>query len=121
MIPRWLHALNEALAFLIELAALAALGWWGSSTGHTRASHLVLGIGAPLAAVVLWGLYAAPRALVKLPLSGVLLVKAVVFGGAALALWGLGQTGLTIAFAVVAVANTALATADRQALIHTSR
>ena len=121
MIPRWLHALNEALAFVIELAALAALGWWGSSSGHTRASHLVMGIGAPLAAVVLWGLYAAPRAVVKLPLSGVLLVKAVVFGGAAMALWALGQTGLVIAFAVLAVANTALATADRQALMNTTR
>lgn len=121
MIPRWLHAANEALAFLIELAALAALGWWGSSTGHSSARHLVLGIGAPLAAVVLWGLYAAPRAVVKLPLSGVLLVKAVVFGGAALALWGLGQAGLAISFAVVALVNTMLATADRQALMNTSR
>ena len=121
MIPRWLHAVNEALAFLLELAALAALAWWGSETGHGTAAHLILGIGAPVVAVVLWGLFAAPRATVKLPLPGVLAVKAVVFGGAALALWGVGHGGLAIAFALVALGNTALATADRQALMNASQ
>ena len=121
MIPRWLHAGNEALAFLVELVALAALAWWGSETGHGAAAHLILGIGAPLVAVVLWGLFAAPRATVKLPLPGVLAVKAVVFGGAALALWGVGHGGLAIAFALVALGNTALATADRQALMNASQ
>ena len=121
MIPRWLHAGNEALAFLLELAALAALGWWGLSTGQSFAGNLVLGIGAPLVAVVLWWLFAAPRATVKLPLAGVLAVKAVVFGGAALALSGVGHGGLAVAFAVIAIANTALATVDRQALMNVSR
>ena len=121
VMPRWLHAGNEALAFLLELAALAALGLWGSAAGHSFAEHLALGIGAPLLAAVLWGLYAAPRALVKLPLAGVLMVKTVVFGGAALALWGVGSGGLAIAFAVIAAANTTLATADRQALMNAGR
>ena len=121
MIPRWLHAGNEALAFLLELAALAVLGWWGSSVGHSLSSHLLLGIGAPLVAVVLWALFAAPRATVQLPLAGVLAVKAAVFGGAALALWGIGHDGLAVAFAVIAFANTALATADRRALLNVSR
>ncbi|MFJ6849583.1 DUF2568 domain-containing protein [Streptomyces sp. NPDC091271] len=40
------------------------------------AASVVLGIGLPGAAVVLWGPFAAPRARFPLPLVGVLAVKA---------------------------------------------
>ncbi|WP_327068093.1 YrdB family protein [Kitasatospora sp. NBC_01302] len=113
-LPTPARAANETLAFLIELLALGSLAWWGCRTGPNLAVHLLLAMGAPLLAAVLWGRYAAPRAAVKLPLPGVLAVKALVFacGAAALAVvagrpWGL-------AFALLALANTALATADRR-------
>jgi hypothetical protein len=121
MIPRGAHYANEGLAFLLELAALGLLAWWGFRTGSGLAVHLLLGLGTPLLAAVLWGRYAAPRAVVKLPLPGVLTVKAAVFGGAALALGAVAGWAWGLGFALLCLANTALATADRQALMHQAR
>ena len=121
MIPRPLHAVNEALAFLLELVAFGLMAWWGFTTGSGLAVHLLLGIGTPALAMVLWGLVAAPKARFRVPLPGVLLLKAAVFGGAAVCLAALGHTGWALAFAVVALVNTAVATVDRNALMHERR
>lgn len=112
-VPKGLHALNEGLAFVFELIALVALGWWGFHLGPTTADHVLLGIGMPLLAIVLWGLFAAPRAAVRTPMPGVLSVKAVVFGGAAFGLWFSATPVLAIVFAVLVVINTTIATIDR--------
>ncbi len=120
-LPKPLHVANEALAFLLELAAIAALGWWGFSTGHGPVPRTALGLGAPIAAMALWALFAAPKATFPVAIPLVLLVKAVVFGAAVLACHALGHPGPAWTFAVVAVLNTALATADRDALTTASR
>ncbi|QMU69517.1 YrdB family protein [Streptacidiphilus sp. P02-A3a] len=120
-LPTPLHLANEALAFLLELAAVGALGWWGFRTGHGPAAHLTLGLGAPIAAMVLWGLFAAPKATFPVAIPLVLLVKAVVFGAAVLACQSLGHPGPAWLLGVAAVLNTALATADREALTTASR
>ncbi|WP_033323075.1 YrdB family protein [Actinomadura atramentaria] len=120
-LPGPLHVVNEGLAFVLELAALAALCWWGFTTGGNVVVHILLGLGTPLAAAVLWGTLAAPKARVKAPLPGVLLVKAIVFGAAALALRGVDHTAWAVAFAAVALVNTALATADRAAHFRADR
>jgi hypothetical protein len=109
------HLANEALAFLIELLALAAFAWWGARTGSGLAVHLLLGIGAPLAVAVAWGAFAAPRAQVELPPAGVIAVKAVVFATAMICVDVIGHRTLAIAFGVVAAVNTVIATIDRDA------
>ena len=114
-LPGPLHALNEGLAFLLELAAIAALAWWGFTAGGNVLVNVVLGVGAPAAAIVLWGLFAAPRARFTIALPLVLVVKAAVFGAGALALDGVGHATAAVAFAVIALLNTALATVDRDA------
>ncbi|MEU8119032.1 YrdB family protein [Spirillospora sp. NPDC049024] len=119
-LPGPLHALNEGLAFLLELVAIAALAWWGFTATGNVLVNIVLGLAAPAAAIVLWGMFAAPRARFKIALPLVLLVKAAVFGAGALALYGVGHPTAGITFAVVALLNTALATADRDAHFHTA-
>ncbi|MFF0559579.1 YrdB family protein [Streptomyces sp. NPDC004266] len=114
-LPAPLHVLNEGLAFLLELAALAVLARWGWEGAEGGALRLLLAVAAPAAAAVIWGLFAAPRARIPLPLPGVLLVKALVFGAAAVALQALDRPAWALSFAVVALVNTALATADRRA------
>jgi hypothetical protein len=127
-LPRWrrlaggelvvsgpLHLVNEGLAFVMELLALAALAWWGASTGDGLFVHLLLGIGTPLVAAVAWGVFASPKARAKLPLAGILAVKALVFGAALFGLDLLGHRTLAILFGVVAAANTIVATLDREA------
>ncbi|MEY9838690.1 YrdB family protein [Streptacidiphilus sp. EB103A] len=120
-VPGPVHAVNEGLAFLLELAAFAVLAWWGFSAGSGLPVHLLLGLGTPVAAMVLWGLIAAPKARFRVPLAGVLLLKAAVFGGATACLAVLGHGGWAIAFGAVALVNTVLATVDRNALFHSRR
>jgi hypothetical protein len=88
-----LHWANLALAFALELCALAALCYWGFSVG-----------GGPVAKAVLWGLFAAPRAPVSVPLLG-LGTKFLVFGSATLVLYATGHRTLAVVFALVVVAN----------------
>ncbi|MCX4777713.1 YrdB family protein [Streptomyces sp. NBC_01264] len=101
---------NEGLAFLLELLALGLLAWWGWTRDIGRAGSVALAVAAPLAAAVLWGMFAAPKARYAVPLAAQLGVKAVVFGSAALALLALGQRLPSLWFTVVIVVNTALAT-----------
>lgn len=108
-----MRLVNEGLAFVLELAALAALAYWGF-TAEGVAAKIVLGVGAPVVAAVVWGLFAAPRATVALPLPGVLLVKAIVFGAAVAALAVRGDAVPAIVFAVLVVANTAYVTVVRR-------
>lgn len=110
--PWW--AANEALAFVLELFALACLCWWGFTAGVGTTVHLLLGIGLPAAGIALWGAFAAPRARIRLPLAGVLVVKAVVLGGGAFGLYRVGHAGAAVVLAVVMVANTALAETFRR-------
>ncbi|WP_433475462.1 YrdB family protein [Spirillospora sp. CA-142024] len=114
-LPGPLHALNEGLAFVLEIVAIIALAWWGFTTGGNILVNVVLGVATPVVAMVLWGLFAAPRARFKVALPLVLLVKAVVFGAGALGFYGVGHPGSALAFAVITLINTALATADREA------
>ena len=116
MIPKPLHYANELLAFLLELAALGALAWWGFHTGHGIALHLLLGIGAPLLTAVAWGTYAAPRARRPLRVPALLAFKLAVFGLAGAALYATGGHTLAVVLLAVSVANTLLATADRESL-----
>ncbi|MEU7056205.1 YrdB family protein [Streptomyces sp. NPDC046197] len=106
--PPW-YAVNEVLAFLIELTALVCLGWWGFGAGHEGAVRILLGAGTPLLAVVVWGLFAAPRARLRPRLPLVLLVKAVVLGGGAAALGAVGHPVAAGVLAAVTFVNTALA------------
>ncbi|OLF08352.1 hypothetical protein BLA60_23270 [Actinophytocola xinjiangensis] len=104
---------NDILAFVLELGALGALCYWGFATGSTVLTKLLLGLGAPLLAAVAWGLFAAPKATFAVPLVAVLVVKAAVFGAAALALYVRGHRTLAIGFAVVVVVNTVIVTIAR--------
>lgn len=120
-LPQPLHVVNEGLAFLLELAMLAGLAWWGSQAVGGLAGRIALAVLTPALAVVIWGLFAAPRARIQLPGAGVLAVKAVVLGGAAVAVYAAGWHAAAIAFAVVAAVNTTVAAFDRQALVWQER
>jgi Protein of unknown function (DUF2568) len=102
------RTVNLGLAFLLELAALAAFCWWGFHVSGANWLKVVLGIGAPIVVAIVWGLFAAPRAKYQLSTVSTIAVKVIVFGAATAALIASGQPVLGIAFAVVVVANTAL-------------
>ena len=97
------------VAFLSELAALAALAVWGWSIPGPTAVRAMVAIGAPLAAAVLWGLFAAPNATRGGP-ALTMTVKVVVFGAGVLALLATGSPLLAIVLAAAAVLSSVLST-----------
>jgi hypothetical protein len=97
------------VAFLAELAALAALAVWGWSVPDPTVWRLVLAVAVPAVAAVLWGVFAAPRAPVQV-FALTLLVKLVVFGGAVLALVAIGHPWPAVALAAAALLSSVLST-----------
>lgn len=61
----------------------------------------VLGIGAPVLAAVVWGLFMAPKAVRPLHAPIHQIVESVIFGLAFAALYAVGQTMWAVIFAVV--------------------
>ena len=104
-----MRAANLLLKFLLELAALAAFGYWGASAA-SGALAVVLAVAVPAAMVVLWGAFAAPNSARRLPAATRVPFELTVFALAALALVGAGSSALALAFALLAVGNAALLT-----------
>jgi Protein of unknown function (DUF2568) len=105
--------LNLALKFLLELAALAAIGLWGASIAD-GAPAVVLAIGLPAVAAGLWGAFAAPKAPRRLPLRLRAPFELGVFALATLALWQAASAAWAEAFASIVVVNALLLTAFGQ-------
>ena len=105
---------NLGLAFLLELCAMAAFGYWGIHLGQTWISKTALGLGTPLAMATFWGLYLAPRATTKVPEPWHLLLVLIIFGLAVVALQTAKQGQLAWMFALVVALNTVLALVWRQ-------
>ena len=99
---------NDALAFLLELAALSALAVWGFTVGPNVLLRILFGVGAPTLLIAVWGYWLAPRARHPLPRHWVLTGKLAVFLIAAAALWSAAHPGLAAWLAVLAVINLGL-------------
>jgi hypothetical protein len=97
------------VAFLAELAALAALAAWGWSVGGSTVVCVVLAVAAAGGAAVLWGVFAAPQAPVQV-LALSVAVKILVFGGAVLALAATGHPRLAVLLGAAAVLSSVLST-----------
>ncbi len=103
-----LKTANLALAFLLELCALGAVAYWGIQVGPGIAFQAILGVGAPLIIAIVWGLFIAPKAFMRVPAGTRLLLRLVVYAAAAGALALAGQPVLAIGMAVLVAANEAL-------------
>jgi hypothetical protein len=103
-----LKAANLAVKFVLELFALGAFAYWGATAGN-GVGAVVLAIAAPLAAGILWGRLAAPRARHRLPLRQRVPFELTVFALAALALLTL-SLAVALAFASLVIANSLLLT-----------
>lgn len=91
------HPINLAARFILEIAALVSLGYWGWQTGEGWASYL-LAAGAPILAALAWGTFAVPgdpsrsgKAPVPVPGLVRLILELLIFG---LACWSLIESGL---------------------------
>ena len=91
------------LRFLLELAMLAALAFWGFTTPDGVLVKILLGVGAPVLAAAVWGTFLSPRAAIRAPGPVLVTLEMALFAVAAIALNAAGQLTLAIALAIAAV------------------
>ena len=101
-----LKAANLTLAFLLELALLAAFAYWGFHSGGATAMRWLLGIGVPLVVAGFWWRFMAPKSRSQLRGAACLVAKVLLFGLATLALAAAGALSAALVLAVVFVLNT---------------
>ncbi|OOB90443.1 4-amino-4-deoxy-L-arabinose transferase [Rathayibacter sp. VKM Ac-2630] len=99
---------NAVVRFVLELFALITFGLWGFSSFDVPL-NVVVGIGAPVLAALVWALFLSPRAVLAIDVYGRSLIELLVFGAAALAWLDLGQPVVAIAFGVVAIVSGVIA------------
>jgi uncharacterized protein DUF2568 len=102
------RAVNAAARFLLELCALAALGYWGFQAGSGAVERIALAVGVPAVAAVVWGVFGAPGSPRQLHGLWRLGLELVILGGAAAGLFAAGQHVLAVVFAAVVVVNEIL-------------
>jgi hypothetical protein len=103
-----LKPMNEILTFLLELAMLLALGYWGFYGDKSVWVKWLLGIGLPLLAAVVWSIWLAPKAPHRLGSTGGNLLSLILFLLAATVLFFTPHIALAIIFALTAIANRVL-------------
>jgi|SRR5436190_4629157 len=100
-----LKGINAGIAFLLELAMLAAFGYWGFYGDRGVLPKWLLGIGLPVLVAILWGIFLAPRSAFRLRTIPGNFLSSILFLLAALAVFYTGHTVLAIIFATIAVLN----------------
>jgi len=103
------HPINLAIRFLLEIAALLAMGVWGwrQSEGWLR---FVLGLGIPIILAIVWGTFAVPNdpsrsgaAPIAVPGILRLVIELAIFVFATWALYDLGYTSLSWILGIIVV------------------
>lgn len=98
----------DLVRVVVLLVALATLALWGFGM-WAMPWNIVVGIGAPVVALLVWALFLSPRPVLRLHPFLRALVELLIYAAVTLAWWSLGQAWLGVAFAVVAVAAGVIA------------
>ena len=99
---------NLFLALLLELGVLAALAYWGFVTGATLPVKIVLGISAPVVAIIIWAIWGAPRSRRRLQGISYWLLRIAFDAAGAIALYVANQHTWGMIFALAAALNCIL-------------
>jgi hypothetical protein len=105
---------NDVLRFILELAALGAVVWWGFGAAEAWPARVLLGVGVPAGLAAVWGTFRVPNDPKPDPSVEVagpvrLLLEAVFFASAVAATLIAGGAALGAAFAAILVAHYAMA------------
>jgi hypothetical protein len=100
-----IKAINLAVAFFLEMAMIIALGYFGFHYPQSTLLKYVLMIALPLAAIFLWGYFAAPKSKHRLQQPYRVLFALAVFGASVFLLNMTGKTMLAAVFAIMIMIN----------------
>jgi hypothetical protein len=95
-----MRSANLVLRFLLEMANLAALAYWGA-TVTDGLSALALAIATPLLAALVWARFIGPKAPRRLEDPTRLVLELAVFATGAIALLAAGRPELAAGFAAL--------------------
>ncbi len=99
-----MKAFVMTIAFLLEIAMLLALGYWGFCNHHGVLMKCLFGIGSPAAVGVLWGVFLAPKSNRRLPTVYRIVISLAFFLLSDVLLYQTGQTTYAIVLAITALA-----------------
>ena len=103
-----IRMINSLLAFLVEIAMLVLLGYWGDHTSDNNVFKYIFAIATPAGAAVLWGIFAAPRSKTRLRQPLLLIFKLVLFMITAFLVYRLGRVNAAAIFIFFALLNQAV-------------
>jgi hypothetical protein len=98
---------NDGLRFVLEIALLTSLAYWGFSE-QTGALQWVLGLGAPLVVAVVWGRFIAPKASHPATDPLRLVLEVAVFAAGVAALVAADQAVLALVFGGLVLVHLSL-------------
>ena len=96
---------NDVLRFFLELFAFVSLGVWGFLAFPLPWPGVLIGIGAPLLAILAWALFVSPKAVFRIDPFGKALVEIAVFSAARGSTIRWRQPIVAVVFAVVAAVS----------------
>ncbi|MCP4419513.1 MAG: YrdB family protein [Chloroflexi bacterium] len=107
------HPINLAVRFLLEIAGLIAIGYWGWHQGEGGLS-IIFAIGLPVIAAGLWGTFAVPEdpsrsGKAPVPIPGILrlALETAFFGFATWTLYQVGAPLLGLILVIVVLLHYA--------------
>lgn len=92
----------DIVRVVVLIAAIGSLALWGFASWDLPWS-IVIGIGAPVVALLLWALFLSPRPVLRVHPFLRAIVELFIYVGVTIAWWSMGQALIGTAFAVVAV------------------
>lgn len=104
-----LRFIHQFVAFSLELVMVATFGYWGVKNSQSLPMKWVAGIGMPLVAIVLWGIFAAPRSAHRLPLPYQILFSWALFSIAGYLLYQTGHKTMAFVFCGLAFGSGLIA------------
>ncbi|MGG1676244.1 YrdB family protein [Neobacillus sp. NRS-1170] len=103
-----LKAINLGIRFLLEIIVLVILGYWGFHVSQGTIIKILLGIGTPLLAAVIWGMFGAPKAPYVLSGFSFLLLEIIIFGLPVVVLYFNEKQTLAFIYGLIVVINLVL-------------
>jgi len=107
--------INLSVSFLLELWMLAAYAYWGIHATSNGFVNAILAIGSSFLAILIWARFMAPKSEKHLSGWSYLILKAVLYGLAALLLASSGKVTIAITFVIIAIISEMLAIFWKQA------
>lgn len=93
----------DIVRVVVLIAAIASLALWGFASWDLP-WNVVIGVGAPVVALLLWALFLSPRPVLRVHPFLRAVVELFIYVGVTIAWWSMGQALIGMAFALVAVA-----------------